>query len=140
MANLYERALKSGILAKHTSLATCGWTTNSSWAIILPKFTIIASIHSNSPNGHHRRSVRELGAGLIAPRNVLLQPVVPRGSEHAAVVGRAPVLVDAGVLGEVELLVVVHAVRGVVAALDKQEQRFTVQTVYRICPRENIPY
>ena len=103
---------------------------------------MIASIHSNSPNGHHRRSVRELGAGLLAPRDVLLQAVVPRGPEDAAVVGRAPVLVDAGVLGEVELLVVVHAVRGVVAALEKQEQRFTVQTVYRIliCPREYLPY
>ena len=108
-------------MAKHTSFATCG-RIHPGQSIILPKFTTVASIHSNSPNGHHRRSVRELGAGLLAPRDVLLQAVVPRGPEDAAVVGRAPVLVDAGVLGEVELLVVVHAVRGVVAALEKQEK------------------
>ena len=54
-------------------------------------------------------------------RLVLPQPVGPRGSIHAAVARLALVLVDAGVLGKVELLVVVQAVGRVLAALEKQK-------------------
>ena len=61
----------------------------------------------------------QLRAGPLAARLVLLQPVEPGGAELAAVSRLAPVLVVAGVLGQVELRVVVLAVRRVVAALEK---------------------